>query len=217
MSNPSDIEASYDSIAAEFADEFFGELARKPFDCHLLDEFAEMLRGKGRVCEIGCGPGQIARYLKNRGVDMCGVDVSQQMVDNASRLNPDISFQKGDMCQLTCFPDESLAAVVLFYSIIHLKRQDAPATLKELKRVLEPGGRALISFHGGEGELRRDAWYEKPVSIYVTLFEQHEMAGLLESAGFTIERISERKPYDFEYPTPRIYVLARANPHADVH
>src|SRR5262245_60342842 len=65
MNNHSDIESSYDSVAAEFVGEFFGELARKPFDCQVLDRFAEALRGKGQVCEIGSGPGQIARYLKD--------------------------------------------------------------------------------------------------------------------------------------------------------
>jgi SAM-dependent methyltransferase len=209
MSNRSDIEASYDSVAAEFVEEFFGELARKPFDCQLLDRFAEVMRGKGQVCEIGCGPGQIARYLKDRGVDMRGIDLSQQMVDHAKRLNSDITFEKGDMRALATLPDSSLAGVVLFYSIIHLKRDDVLPTLKELNRVLEPEGKALISFHGGEGELHRDAWYEKPVSIDVTLFQKQEMAGLLEAAGFKVETIAERNPYDFEYPTQRLYAVAR--------
>jgi SAM-dependent methyltransferase len=209
MSNYSDIEDSYDRVAEEFAHEFFGELALKPFDCRLLDEFAATLRGKGRVCELGCGPGQIARYLKDRGVDMCGIDLSQHMVEHANRLNPDIPFEKCDMRQLSSVPDSSLAGVVLFYSIIHLNRADVPATLRELNRVLEPGGKALVSFHGGEGELHRDAWYEKPVSIDVTLFAKDEMAASLEAAGFTVESIAERKPYDFEYPTPRLYAYAQ--------
>jgi ubiquinone/menaquinone biosynthesis C-methylase UbiE len=146
-------------------------------------------------------------------LDMCGVDIAQKMVENAIRLNPDISFEKGDMRHLSrLFPQSSLAAIVLFYSIIHLKRDDVPAALKDLKRVLEPAGRLLISFHGGEGELHRDAWYEKPVSIDVTLFEKQEMTKLLTAAGFAVKSIAERKPYDFEYPTTRLYVLAEKNP-----
>src|SRR5215217_2244414 len=81
-----EIEASYDSVAEAFADEFYGELARKPFDRELLDRFAESVRARGRVCEIGCGPGQIARYLKDRGVQMCGLDLSREMVGCARRL-----------------------------------------------------------------------------------------------------------------------------------
>ena len=45
----SEIEASYDRVAEAFADEFSGELARKPFDRDVLDQFAEGVRARGRV------------------------------------------------------------------------------------------------------------------------------------------------------------------------
>ena len=64
MSKPeSELEASYDRVAARYAEEFFDELNRKPLDCEVLAEFAESVRGLGQVCEIGCGPGHVARYL----------------------------------------------------------------------------------------------------------------------------------------------------------
>src|SRR5947209_12306171 len=68
----SEIEASYDRVADDYADEFFGELERKSFDREVLDRFAESVReGEGRVCEIGCGPGHIARYFHDHGVGVC--------------------------------------------------------------------------------------------------------------------------------------------------
>ena len=210
-----EIEDSYDRVAEPFAEEFYGELARKPFDRAQLDQFAERLRGRGRVCEIGCGPGQIARYLQDRGLRMCGLDLSHEMVRLARRLNPDIPFERGDMLALD-MPDASLAGVVCFYAIIHLGREDARRALEGMHRVLEPGGRLLISFHGGEGELRRDEWYGRPVSIYVTLFGREEMEGYLGAAGFEVERVAEREPYEFEYPTRRLYIFGRkpAPPHS---
>jgi SAM-dependent methyltransferase len=204
----SELEASYDSVAENYAEEFSDELERKPFDRGLLEEFAESVRARGLVCEIGCGPGQIARYLKDLGVEMCGIDLSQEMVVCARRLHPDISFERGDMRELH-IPSASLAGAVLFYSVIHLKREDVPRALKELERVLKPDGKLLLSFHGGEGELHRDTWYDKPVSIDVTLFEREEMADCLEAAGFEVERIVERAPYEFEYPTRRLYAFSR--------
>ncbi len=201
------IQEGYDRVAVHYAEEYFGELSRKPFDRELLDQFAATVRGRGQVCEIGCGPGQIARYLKDRGVDMCGIDISAEMVGTARRLNPEISFSHGDMLALD-FADNSFAGVVLFYAIIHLRREDMITALKEMHRVLQPGGRILLSFHGGEGELHKDEWYGESVSIDVTLMTREEMSGYLETAGFQNEGIAKRDPYDFEYPTERLYARA---------
>ena len=203
-----ELEASYDRVAGEFAEEFFGELERKPFDRELLDAFADSVRGQGRVCEIGCGPGQIARYLQDRGVRMCGIDLSREMIKFARRLNPDITFARGDMLSLGV-PDASLAGIVCFYAIIHLRREDAGRALAQMHRALRPGGRLLVSFHGGEGELHRGEWYDKQVSINITLFGKEEMSGYMEAAGFEVERVAERGPYEFEYPTCRLYAFGR--------
>jgi SAM-dependent methyltransferase len=202
------IENSYNRVARHYAAEYLDELGRKPFDCELLDQFAATVRGDGEVCEIGCGPGQIARYLKDRGVNMRGIDVSEEMVRLAADLNPDIPFEKGDMRELV-LPSESLAGIACFYAIIHLKREEVVGALTEMNRTLTPNGRLLISFHGGQGELFRDEWYDTPVSIEITLFERDEMAGYLEAAGFNVERMLDRQHYDFEYPTRRMYAFGR--------
>src|SRR6267142_5110754 len=92
----SDIQRSYDSVAQEYADEIYAELADKPFDRGLLDRFAKRV-GRGRVCDLGCGPGQSARYLRDRGVDVFGLDLSAGMLAQARRLNPEIEFVQGSM------------------------------------------------------------------------------------------------------------------------
>ena len=203
----SDLQVGYDRVAEHYATEFFEELRRKPFDCQLLDEFANSVKGAGDVCELGCGPGQVARYLKDRGVNMRGIDLSPEMVRVATRLNPDIPFQQGDMLSLT-LEDDSLAAIVLFYSIIHIKREDVTRALQEMNRVLTPGGRLFLTFHAGEGELHRDEWYGETVSIDFGLFQGNEMLNYLEAAGFGDIKMVERAPYEFEYPTTRVYALA---------
>src|SRR6267142_5463372 len=203
-----ELQAGYDRVAEHYATEYFDELKRKPFDCELLDTFAESVRDDGLVCELGCGPGQVARHLKDRGVDVCGLDLSAEMVRVARHLNPDISFEEGDMLALDQAED-SLAAIVLFYSIIHIEREDVTRALAGMCRALRPGGRILLAFHGGEGELHRDEWYGQPVSIDFRLFQGDEMAGYLEAAGFDDIKVLHREPYAFEYPTQRFYVLAR--------
>jgi SAM-dependent methyltransferase len=206
MTDPN-LQAGYDKVAQHYATEYFNELEHKPFDCELLDGLAERFKGKGSVCELGCGPGQVSRYLKDRGVDVRGVDLSPEMVNVAGRLNPDIPFAQGDMLALN-FADDSVAAFVLFYSIIHIKRADVVRVFQELRRVLISGGSVFVAFHRGDGELHRDEWFGQTVSIDFRLFQPAEMAGYLERAGFEDVITVEREPYEFEYQTTRVYMSA---------
>jgi SAM-dependent methyltransferase len=207
MNSQTDLECSYDRVAQHYVKEYFDELTRKPFDRTLLDEFAKSVTGKGEVLDIGCGPGHIGRYLKDRGVHVRGLDLSEKMIDAARQLNPGISFERGDMLALS-LADGCLAGIVSFYAIIHLPRDRVTRALKEMSRVLQPEGRLLVSFHGGEGELHRDEWYGEPVSIDVTLMSPDEMQTYLKAAGFSNVKVLEREPYEFEYQTQRLYALA---------
>jgi ubiquinone/menaquinone biosynthesis C-methylase UbiE len=171
-----DLQAGYDRVAEHYATEFFEELERKPFDCQLLDQFAKRVSGAGIVCELGCGPGQVARYLKDRGVDMCGVDLSPEMVKVAGRLNPDISFSQGDMSTLNV-PDESLAAIVLFYSIIHIQREAVTLAFREMSRVLTPTGNCSWRFTAvKENSIATSGMERKSRSISACFREQKWLA-----------------------------------------
>src|SRR5690349_6768110 len=173
---------SYDLVAKQYAERFFDELDGKPFDRDLLDRFADVVRGRGKVCDVGCGPGQIARYLHARGVDVFGADIAPEMVAVARHLNPSIPFEQADVLALDV-PDSSLAGIVAFYSLIHLARSLVPRALDEMRRVLRPGGVCFIAFHGGEGELHADEFLGRTVSIDVSLFQPAEMQTFLEGAG----------------------------------
>ncbi len=115
-----ELQGSYDRVAAEYAQQFRDEMDKKPFDRKMLDWLAEKVDGLGMVCDMGCGPGQIACYLHGRGVKACGVDLSSEMVRHAQQLNPEIPFQQGDMLALTDVADNSHGGIAAFYSIIHV-------------------------------------------------------------------------------------------------
>jgi SAM-dependent methyltransferase len=201
--NP-DVAGTYDRVADLYAEKFFDELAHKPFDRELLDRFAARVRGRGPVYDVGCGPGHVGRYLAERGVDVSGLDLSPAMVAVARRLNPGMRFEQGDLRALP-LPDASLAGAVAFYSMIHLERRALPGALTELARVLVPDGLVLIAFHGGDGEVHVDDWFGRGVSISATLHQPAGMAAAMERAGFDVEAITTREPYELEYPTPRVY------------
>ena len=198
---------SYDAVADAYAKEFFDELSRKPFDRALLDSFAAAIAPGGQVLDVGCGPGHIARYLSERGVNATGVDLSPAMVELARKLNPGLDFTAGDMRAI----DQSastLAAITAFYSIIHIPRAEVAQVLDEFHRVIAEDGLLLLSVHGGTGIVHRDEFLGETVPFEATLFSLGEIVSLVERAGFWVDEARQRAPYDFEYPTPRIYVLA---------
>lgn len=203
-----ELRASYDRMAEPYADQYFHELEHKPLDRELLDRFAERVQSLGPVCDLGCGPGQIGRYLHGRGVDVFGVDLSPGMVELARKLNPDMEFRTGNMLSLS-IPEGSLGGIAAFYSIIHVPREKVTLALGELKRVLRPGGVLLLSFHVGQEVLHLDEWEGKKVSVDFTFFSRSEMEGYLESVGLEVEDTIERLPYkDVEFQSRRAYVFA---------
>lgn len=200
---------SYDQVAEEYVTHIAGELDHKPIDRELLDRFAARFEPDDLVCDIGCGPGHVARYLHEQGVKVTGIDLSPGMVEQARRLNPDIEFRVGNMLALDV-EDSMLAGIIAFYSIIHIPRSDVVRALRELRRALRPGGLLLISFHIGDEILHLDELWDQPVSLDFIFFQPGEMRGYLITAGFEIEEVVEREPYpEVEYQSRRAYVLAR--------
>ena len=205
-----EVQSSYDRVAADYAEHFHDEMLKKPFDRKMLDWLAEKVGDRGIICDMGCGPGQIARYLFDHGVKTCGVDLSPAMVDSARKLHPDIQFQQGDMLALTNIADNSYGGIAAFYSIIHIPRPRLKEALHELKRVLCLGGTLLLSFHIGQETIHREEWWGKEVSIDFIFFETKEMKDHLLAVGFELEEVIERDPYpDVEYASRRAYIFAR--------
>jgi len=211
MDSPSiDLQASCDRLAEEYAYRFWNETEKKPFDQKMLDWLAEKANGLGIICDLGCGSGQVARYLYSRGAIVCGIDLSSEMVRQAQCLNPDIPFQQGNMIALTEVADGTYGGIVSFYSIVHIPRIAVKRTLRELRRVLCPQGILLLAFYVGQEVIHLDELWGEKVSVDFVLFETEEMKGCLRAAGFELEEVIERDPYpDIEYQGRHAYIFAR--------
>jgi SAM-dependent methyltransferase len=203
------VQTTYDALAAEYAAHLSDELSGKPFDRSLLDRFAERMRGAGPVCELGCGPGHVARYLHDRGVGVWGLDLSARMIEQARRLHPAVTFREGDMLALDV-PDASLAGVVSFYAIVHLPPEALTSAFGEVKRVLRPGGAMVVAFHIGDEIVRPGELWGIPVSLEWRFLKTADVVRSLGEAGLTVEEVVEREPYEgVEHASRRAYVTAR--------
>ncbi|HWO38744.1 MAG TPA: class I SAM-dependent methyltransferase, partial [Candidatus Acidoferrum sp.] len=158
------IRESYDRIADEYAVRIFNELQHKPLDRELLNRFAAELAGRGVVCDMGCGPGHVARNLRDAGISVFGLDLSPQMIEQARRLNPDISFREGNMMELG-LEDRTLAGITAFYAIVNMPKESLPLVFRELERVLQPGGLLLLAFHTGDEVLHEKELWGRPISL----------------------------------------------------
>lgn len=204
------VRESYDSIADDYAREIYGELQHKPFDRQLLGRFAASTAGRGQVCDIGCGPGQVARYLRDAGATVFGLDLSPRMVELARRLNADVPFREGNMMALD-LSDGALAGITAFYAIVNIPEESLPSVFREMHRVLEPGGLLLTAFHVGNEIIQKEELWGKTVSMDFFFFQAPSIRQKLEAAGFVVEEIIEREPYapEVEYQSRRAYIFAR--------
>jgi SAM-dependent methyltransferase len=128
-----------------------------------LDRVWDALRltAGARVLDAGCGSGQFAIALAERGARVTGIDLSPEMLrrarDHAAEhgFADDIDWRTGDVKHLS----EPLAV----YDAIHARvlfqfLPDIPGTLREFRRVLKPGGRLLASVPGALSPIYRASW-----------------------------------------------------------
>jgi ubiquinone/menaquinone biosynthesis C-methylase UbiE len=204
------IRETYDELAGEYARQLFHELEKKPLDRQLLSRLAAETAGRGEVCDVGCGPGQVARFLRDVGATVSGLDLSSRMIEQARRLNPDICFRQGNMMALH-FEDNELAGIAAFYAIVNIPEESLPVVFSQMWRVLQPGGLLLLAFHVGNETLRPQELWGRPISMDWFYFPTLEIRRCLEAARFAIEEIIEREPYppDVEHQSRRAYIFAR--------
>jgi ubiquinone/menaquinone biosynthesis C-methylase UbiE len=137
------------------------------------------------------------------------MDLSPGMVERARHFNSGIEFWQGDMRSLNV-PDEAWAGIAAFYAIVNLPPAEVEQALREMNRVMQPGGLLLFSFHIGEEVSHVEDLWGCAVCLDFYFFQTRDIAGYLHAAGFEIEEIVEREPYapEVEYQSRRAYIFA---------
>lgn len=207
--NVSKVEKLYDSIAKEWAEAFSGEHEKKPKDQEMLHRFSQEIGDRRPVWDFGCGPGNTAKYLQDLGIEISGLDLSENMLNQARAIHPGIHFRKGNILELE-FDNDSIAGVVAFYAIIHFTEEQVGTAFREVFRVLQPGGDFLFTYHIGEKTIHLEEFLGKKVDIDVMLFTTELIFSCLKDSGFEKIEAIEREPYpEVEYQSRRAYVFAK--------
>jgi SAM-dependent methyltransferase len=118
----------------------------RPVEVLLLIRLREQF--SGAVLELGCGAGRIAGYLVALAHECHGIDLSSEMIAECRRRYPGGDFTVGDVLDLSRFDDRCLDAVIAGCNLLDVfddgERRQA---LREIRRVLSPGGVLVMSSH----------------------------------------------------------------------
>jgi ubiquinone/menaquinone biosynthesis C-methylase UbiE len=183
------IRTSYDTVAQSYSRLV---IERPPFE----DAAIELLVGRHDVVlDAGCGPGRLAGRLHDREVPVVGIDLSPQMIAIARREHPGPDFRVGSMTALD-LDDASVGGVIAWWSIIHVPRDVVPVALRELHRVLKPGGLLVLGFHEGEGSTHKTSGYGgHEMDLWVHRWRRAELEDLAVQAGLKAQ-VTPQLPKD---------------------
>lgn len=138
----------------------------------------------GIVADIGCGPGVFTRYLSARARQVLSADIDLESLKRVKARHQKLentSFLTVDADRLP-FPDECLNTLLLLEVLEHLT--DDAAALREMCRVLRPGGKIVLSVPVPPGEINEGSpWGHKREG-----YRLPEIVALLAQNGFRVDK-----------------------------
>jgi SAM-dependent methyltransferase len=172
--------ASYEKTAKQYADKVknLAPLAR-------IEKFCHFLPGKGRILDLGCGPGRDAKVFSDKGFDVVGVDFSERLLEIARKEAPLAQFHCLPMEEMV-FPERSFDGIWANCSLLHIAKRNLPSLLTSIHGFLKKGGCFYLSLKKGSGEgVEKDVRYAGEEKFW-SYFEKEEIEKLLLDAGFSL-------------------------------
>ncbi|MEU7900324.1 class I SAM-dependent methyltransferase [Nonomuraea sp. NPDC049152] len=198
----------YDRLAEGYSAENEASLLNAYYERPAMLELAGDVTGR-RILDAGCGSGPLFSELRDRGAIVTGIDASAGMLEMArQRLGADADLRVADLTSPLPFPDDAFDDVIASLVLHYL--EDWGPTLAELRRVLRPGGRLLVSvdhpfvttlmrhmagdkINYFETRNRTEEWTMGGQTAQMSFWERplHAMTDAFTTAGFRISVISE--------------------------
>ena len=196
----------YDLIAERYL--AWSDLRPSPTRLHYLGVALELIPPGSHVLELGCGAGIPMTAALAEGRTVTGVDISATQLDMARRNVPGATFIQADMTTLA-FEPASFDAVLAFYSLVHVPRDEHAELLARIRGWLRPGGLFLASMGVGDepGDVEAD-WLG--VEMYFSHFGAKANRRLVERAGLVIDRAEVAAEPEDRHDARFLWVVARA-------
>lgn len=174
------VKAGYNKIASQY----LAERTRDSEDIRLLDDLMARLPDRAKVLDAGCGAGiPVAKILSDR-FELTGVDFSEAQIELARKNVSNAQFICQDMTKLD-FPDGTFDAIVSYYAIIHIPREEHRSLFVSFQRMLKPGGFALLCLGAEHLVDDVDETY-LGTRMYWSHFDAETYLEMLEVTGFKL-------------------------------
>jgi SAM-dependent methyltransferase len=160
------------------------------------DRFLDLLPPPGGlVLDVGCGEGRLPRDLRARGYDVIGIDPSPTLIRHAREADPDGDYREADGADLP-LPDASVAIVTAFMTLHDI--DDMDGAVREIARVLAPGGRACVALVHPINSAGRfeDRTPDAPFVIRDSYLAQRHYADRVERDGLVMTFTSVHRPLE---------------------
>ena len=161
------------------------------------------------VLDVGCAYGKFLLPLKRKGLKVYGVEVNPRGVAYCRAAGINVFCGTLEDAQI---PDALVDTVILSQVLEHVR--SPIQTLKEIHRVLKPGGRVFVLCPNGDGYLRTlfgRYWHGWHIPFHLYVFTPQTLTRVAEAAGFAVARIETVTPDDFLSTSMKSYVVREAH------
>lgn len=139
-----------------------------------------MASGAVRVLEIGFGNGSFLSYAKAKGWDICGTEISADLVEAGKRAG----FNCLQADNVRDFPDDAFDLVVAFDVLEHVPPDQLEGFLQEIKRILRPSGVCVARFPNGDSPF--GMYYQNGDMTHISVIGSGKVRFLAKSVGVTL-------------------------------
>ncbi|MEX2011604.1 MAG: class I SAM-dependent methyltransferase [Chloroflexota bacterium] len=200
------VAAGYDAMAQRYLE--WSGLRPSAVRLHYLQRAVDLIPLGADVLELGCGAGIPMTRALAAERRVTGVDISAVQVELARRNVPAATILQADMTTLE-LPPASFDAVVAFYSLTHVPRDEQPELLRRIRGWLRPGGVFLGSMGADSSpDEVEDDWLGVP--MFFSHFGARRNRRLVEEAGLDVEEAKIRIEPEDRHDARFLWIVARA-------
>lgn len=174
-----EVKSYYDEIATEYDESRFENTYGQFIDKQERKFLSRHINPSGLVLNLGCGTGRFMDFSSH------GLDFSEGMLEIAKNNFPDKNYETSS-AQNTPYADTSFDTVICFHVIMHLGHQEMDEILKEVHRILKPGGTFIFDI---PSQVRRNVTGYKSKGWHGSNgFKPREIKAYIKKSNFKIIR-----------------------------